>query len=250
MGRITAIARLPTPVTHLTAPTAAATLHLTATATPDLTAPTAAATLHLTATATPHRTVITDHPATTGGLLGFSTEGRRVGLGHLRLPTNSARTTSPGDRHDALDPPSHARRAKPRPVACMTAGRGASRSARCLKRKPRLLRRRGLSWISMRPLKSPVSPKCQSYPQKELPSAAALRPLSAGRPGPSTYLPFFIWFTRASPRRGPPCRRAAVPSSLHCPVVFWVPVHCRLPSAGHVKMTLLVQPTIALPWIP
>src|SRR5262245_190542 len=75
MGRITAIARLPTPVTHLTAPTAAATLHLTATATPDLTAPTAAATLHLTATTTPHRTVITDHPATTGGLSGFSTEG-------------------------------------------------------------------------------------------------------------------------------------------------------------------------------
>src|SRR5262245_45742140 len=96
MGRITAIARLPTPVTHLTAPTAAATLHLTATATPDLTAPTAAATLHLTATATPHRTVITDHPATTGGLLGFSTEGRRVGLGHLRLPTNSARRLHDG----------------------------------------------------------------------------------------------------------------------------------------------------------
>src|SRR5262245_60915463 len=66
MGRITAIARLPTPATCLTA-----------LATPHLTAPTAAAT-HLTApTATPHRTVITDRPATTGGLSGFSTEGAR-----------------------------------------------------------------------------------------------------------------------------------------------------------------------------
>jgi hypothetical protein len=34
--------------------------------------------LHLPATATPHRTVITDRPATTGGLEG----ARRVGLGH------------------------------------------------------------------------------------------------------------------------------------------------------------------------
>jgi len=89
MGRITVIARLPTPATHLTAPTAAATLHLTALATPDLTAPTAAATLHLTAptaaatlhltaTATPHRTVITDRPNTIGGQ-GVRTDENREG---------------------------------------------------------------------------------------------------------------------------------------------------------------------------